>query len=31
VITNMLEQLGAVVTEVREAFTPEHGAYSHGQ
>jgi urease accessory protein len=30
VIAKMLEQLGAVVTDVREAFTPEHGAYSHG-
>jgi urease accessory protein len=30
VIAKMLEQLGAKVTPVREAFTPEHGAYSHG-
>jgi urease accessory protein len=30
VIAKMLEQLGAKVTEVREAFTPEHGAYAHG-
>jgi urease accessory protein UreE len=25
-----LEQLGAKVTPVREAFTPENGAYAHG-
>lgn len=30
VIAKMLEQLGAQVKEVREMFTPEHGAYSHG-
>ncbi len=30
VIAKMLEQLGAQVTPVRETFTPEHGAYSHG-
>jgi urease accessory protein len=30
VIAKMLEQLGAQVTAVREAFTPEHGAYAHG-
>jgi urease accessory protein len=30
VIAKMLEQLGATVTLVRETFTPEHGAYSHG-
>jgi urease accessory protein len=30
VIAKMLEQLGATTTLVREAFTPEHGAYSHG-
>lgn len=30
VIAKMLEQLGAEVTPVREAFTPEHGAYAHG-
>jgi urease accessory protein len=30
VIAKMLEQLGATVTEVRETFTPEHGAYAHG-
>jgi urease accessory protein len=30
VIAKMLEQLGAKVTTVRETFTPEHGAYSHG-
>jgi urease accessory protein len=30
VIAKMLEQLGAKVTCVREAFTPEHGAYAHG-
>jgi urease accessory protein len=30
VIAKMLEQLGAKVTSVRETFTPEHGAYSHG-
>jgi urease accessory protein len=30
VIAKMLEQLGAQVTDVRETFTPEHGAYAHG-
>ncbi len=30
VIAVMLKQLGATVTDVREAFTPEHGAYAHG-
>jgi urease accessory protein len=30
VIANMLEQLGATVKEVRETFTPAHGAYAHG-
>jgi urease accessory protein len=30
VIANMLVQLGAKVTTVRETFTPEHGAYAHG-
>ena len=30
VIANMLQQLGAKVAEVRETFTPEHGAYAHG-
>jgi urease accessory protein len=30
VIAKMLKQQGAEVTPVREAFTPEHGAYSHG-
>ncbi len=30
VIAKMLEQLGATVTDVRETFTPEHGAYAHG-
>ena len=30
VIAKMLEQLGAKVIEVRETFTPEHGAYAHG-
>ena len=29
VIANMLNQLGATLTEVHGAFTPEHGAYSH--
>jgi urease accessory protein len=29
VIAKMLEQLGAKVETVREAFTPVHGAYSH--
>lgn len=29
VIAKMLQQLGATVTEVHEAFTPEHGAYAH--
>jgi urease accessory protein UreE len=26
----MLQQLGAEVKEVRESFSPEHGAYTHG-
>ncbi|MFN0190518.1 MAG: urease accessory protein UreE [Aestuariivirga sp.] len=30
VISKMLEQFGATVKEVREPFTPEHGAYAHG-
>jgi urease accessory protein len=30
VISNMLEKLGAQVRDVRETFTPEHGAYAHG-
>jgi urease accessory protein len=30
VIAAMLKQLGATVAEVREIFTPEHGAYAHG-
>ncbi len=30
VIAKMLEQLGAQVKVVREAFSPEHGAYHHG-
>jgi urease accessory protein len=30
VIARMLVQLGATVSEVRETFTPEHGAYAHG-
>lgn len=30
VIANMLQQLGAKVADVRETFTPEHGAYAHG-
>lgn len=30
VIAKMLEQLGAEVKDVRETFTPEHGAYAHG-
>jgi urease accessory protein len=30
VIKSMLEKLGADVAEVREAFSPEHGAYAHG-
>jgi urease accessory protein len=29
VIAAMLEQLGAKVSEVRESFSPEHGAYAH--
>jgi urease accessory protein len=29
VIAKMLEQQGATITMVREAFTPEHGAYAH--
>ena len=31
VIGHMLEHLGATVTEVSEAFTPEGGAYGHGR
>ena len=31
VIRHMLEHLGATVVEVREAFTPEGGAYGHGR
>jgi urease accessory protein len=30
VIADMLRQLGAQVTTVREPFTPESGAYAHG-
>ena len=30
VIVHMLENLGARTSTVRERFTPEHGAYSHG-
>lgn len=30
VIAKMLEQLGAEIANVRETFSPEHGAYSHG-
>ena len=30
VIAAMLKQLGATNTELRETFTPEHGAYAHG-
>jgi urease accessory protein len=30
VIARMLEQQGATITLVCEAFTPEHGAYAHG-
>lgn len=30
VIAKMLQQLGAEIAPVRETFTPEHGAYSHG-
>jgi urease accessory protein len=30
VIARMLEHLGAKITDVCEAFTPEHGAYAHG-
>jgi urease accessory protein len=30
VIAKMLEQLGATIGDVREAFSPEHGAYAHG-
>lgn len=30
VIAQMLTQLGAKVTPVREPFAPEHGAYAHG-
>lgn len=31
VLEAMLKQLGATVTRVREAFTPEGGAYGHGR
>jgi len=31
VIGHMLEHLGATVTEITEAFTPEGGAYGHGR
>ena len=31
VIGHMLEHLGATVTDVFEAFTPEGGAYGHGR
>ena len=31
VIRDMLERLGAEVTEVTEPFTPEGGAYGHGR
>ncbi len=31
VIGHMLEHLGATLTEVTEAFTPEGGAYGHGR
>lgn len=31
VIREMLEKIGAHVHEVREAFTPEGGAYGHGR
>ncbi len=31
VIRDMLEKLGATLREVREPFTPEGGAYSHGR
>ncbi|MEC8197334.1 MAG: urease accessory protein UreE, partial [Pseudomonadota bacterium] len=31
VIKEMLELLGATVTEVTEPFTPEGGAYGHGR
>lgn len=30
VISSMLQGLGATVQHVREPFSPEHGAYSHG-
>jgi urease accessory protein len=30
VIAQMLEGQGALVAKTREAFSPEHGAYSHG-
>lgn len=30
VIALMLEGLGAVISNTRETFSPEHGAYSHG-
>ena len=30
VIRTMLEKLGAETSDVREAFSPEHGAYAHG-
>jgi urease accessory protein len=31
VIGHMLEHLGAIVTSVHQAFTPEGGAYGHGR
>ena len=31
VIADMLEKIGATVTEVTEPFTPEGGAYGHGR
>ncbi|SIO41507.1 urease accessory protein [Rhodovulum sp. ES.010] len=31
VIRDMLEKIGATVTEVEEPFTPEGGAYGHGR
>ena len=31
VIRDMLEKLGATLCDVREAFTPEGGAYGHGR
>jgi urease accessory protein len=30
VIAEMLQQLGAEISDVSETFTPEHGAYAHG-